>query len=378
MKEIHLGKVLLENRHRLGVTQDELAEYLGVSKAAVSKWETETTYPDILMLPRLASYFHITIDELMGYEPQLDTGQIRELYARLSEEFAVLPFEQALEHCREAARKYCSCYPLLFQIGSLLINHSMMGGPEGSTEITDEAMALFRKVKTGTDDPSLGTEALQMEALCLLRLNRPEEVLDLLQKDTSVTLIPEPLIASAWQMLGNITEAKRILQVGIYNQLLSMLNLLPQYMNLCRDDRPAYEESCRRILEIADIFHLDRLHPSILLTCLLTMAQGWASMGEKDLCLSLLEKYADLATGEIWPLRLKGDDYFNLIDDWFEKNLLLGTQLPRDEAVIRQSMVQSVAENPAFSGFADDTRFLTVIQRLEQLTTEPADPVTKE
>ena len=277
MKEIHLGKVLLENRHRLGVTQDELAEYLGVSKAAVSKWETETTYPDILMLPRLASYFHITIDELMGYEPQLDTGQIRELYARLSEEFAVLPFEQALEHCREAARKYCSCYPLLFQIGSLLINQSMMGGPEGSTEITDEAMALFRKVKTGTDDPSLGTEALQMEALCLL-----------------------------------------------------------------------------------------------------TMAQGWASMGEKDLCLSLLEKYADLATGEIWPLRLKGDDYFNLIDDWFEKNLLLGTQLPRDETVIRQSMVQSVAENPAFSGFADDTRFLTVIQRLEQLTTEPADPVTKE
>ena len=74
----------------------------------------------------------------------------------------------------------------------------------------------------------------------------------------------------------------------------------------------------------------------------------------------------------------KGDDYFNLMDDWFEKNLLLGTQLPRDEAVIRQSMVQSIAENPAFSGFADDTRFLTVIQRLEQLTTEPADPVTKE
>ena len=55
MKEIHLGRILAENRRRKGITQDELAEVMGVSKAAVSKWETESTYPDILLLPRLAS-----------------------------------------------------------------------------------------------------------------------------------------------------------------------------------------------------------------------------------------------------------------------------------------------------------------------------------
>lgn len=40
MKEIRLGRVLVGNRHKRGITQDELAAYLGVSKAAVSKWET--------------------------------------------------------------------------------------------------------------------------------------------------------------------------------------------------------------------------------------------------------------------------------------------------------------------------------------------------
>lgn len=40
MKEIKLGKILLDNRHKRGVTQEQLAEYMGVSKAAVSKWET--------------------------------------------------------------------------------------------------------------------------------------------------------------------------------------------------------------------------------------------------------------------------------------------------------------------------------------------------
>ena len=66
MKEINLGRILIENRHKRGITQEELAEYIGVSKAAVSKWEIGMTYPDISLLPRLASYFNISIDELMG------------------------------------------------------------------------------------------------------------------------------------------------------------------------------------------------------------------------------------------------------------------------------------------------------------------------
>ena len=40
MKEINLGRIRVENRHERGITQDELAVYMGVSKAAVSKWET--------------------------------------------------------------------------------------------------------------------------------------------------------------------------------------------------------------------------------------------------------------------------------------------------------------------------------------------------
>ena len=109
MKEIHLGRILSENRRRKGITQDELAEFMGVSKAAVSKWETESTYPDILLLPRLAAYFDMSIDGLMGYEPQMDKREIRETHRRLSEEFTTLPFEEALEHCREYARDYYSC-----------------------------------------------------------------------------------------------------------------------------------------------------------------------------------------------------------------------------------------------------------------------------
>ncbi len=67
MKELNIGRILIENRHKRGVTQDELANYMGVSKASVSKWENAVTYPDITILPKLAAFFNISIDELMGY-----------------------------------------------------------------------------------------------------------------------------------------------------------------------------------------------------------------------------------------------------------------------------------------------------------------------
>ena len=77
MKEINIAKVLVKKRKEKGITQDELANYIGVSKASVSKWETEQSYPDVTFLPQLAAYFNISIDELMDYKPQMAKEEVR-------------------------------------------------------------------------------------------------------------------------------------------------------------------------------------------------------------------------------------------------------------------------------------------------------------
>lgn len=65
-----LGKRIIAHRKRLGLTQDALAERLGVTAQAVSKWENDLSCPDIGMLPRLAAIFGTTTDELLGIERQ--------------------------------------------------------------------------------------------------------------------------------------------------------------------------------------------------------------------------------------------------------------------------------------------------------------------
>ncbi len=61
-----LGKRIAARRKLLGITQDRLAEQLGVTAQAVSKWENDQSCPDITMLPKLAEIFGISVDALLG------------------------------------------------------------------------------------------------------------------------------------------------------------------------------------------------------------------------------------------------------------------------------------------------------------------------
>ena len=63
---MNLGNSINTLRKQKNVTQEELAAELGVTAAAVSKWENGYTLPDILMLCALADYFEVTTDELLG------------------------------------------------------------------------------------------------------------------------------------------------------------------------------------------------------------------------------------------------------------------------------------------------------------------------
>ena len=60
MNTLQFADNLTRLRREKKVTQEELADFIGVTKASVSKWETRQSLPDILILPQLASFFNVT------------------------------------------------------------------------------------------------------------------------------------------------------------------------------------------------------------------------------------------------------------------------------------------------------------------------------
>lgn len=68
-----IGKKIGMLRRQAGLTQDELAEKLGVSAQAVSKWENDISCPDIMLLTPLSELFGVTVDELLSNKPKQET-----------------------------------------------------------------------------------------------------------------------------------------------------------------------------------------------------------------------------------------------------------------------------------------------------------------
>ena len=98
---MNIGTKINEYRRRKGATQEDLANYTGVSTAAVSKLETEASLPDITLLPKIAEFLEVSIDVLMDFE--LHTDHIDELrhwdnrYLRTKDYNAGIPvYEEAL------------------------------------------------------------------------------------------------------------------------------------------------------------------------------------------------------------------------------------------------------------------------------------------
>ena len=63
---INIGDTIKSMRKNKNITQETLANFLGVSNQSISKWERNETYPDIAMLPAIASFFGTSVDNLLG------------------------------------------------------------------------------------------------------------------------------------------------------------------------------------------------------------------------------------------------------------------------------------------------------------------------
>ncbi len=118
---MNIGNTIKELRLKKRITQEELAENLGVSPKAVSRWENQTTFPDISLLPAIAYYFGITTDELLGvdlYKKDEDIKLILEEVKKYKHSGDML---KLIELLKNGLKKYPNNFVLLEQLSFALL-----------------------------------------------------------------------------------------------------------------------------------------------------------------------------------------------------------------------------------------------------------------
>ena len=81
---MNIGNSLFQARKKCGLSQEEVAEKLGVSRQNVSKWETDETVPDIRQSKKMAKFYHVSLDELIDFD--IDIQEIKEAINKTSED----------------------------------------------------------------------------------------------------------------------------------------------------------------------------------------------------------------------------------------------------------------------------------------------------
>lgn len=397
---VSIGRTIARERRSRGVTQEALAAHLGVSKAAVSKWELGQSLPDVSLLPRIAAYFSLTLDELFDWRDELTQEESASLYAEVYA-LGEKDLDAAHERLRALAAEHYSDARLLLMLATLLTvwaaglatsfaptgkNDDAPGsGTDSAKEalpdagkLADEALALLDRVLEVTTDPSTLYLAQQQKATTLFQTSRYEEAATLLEplvrrQDAGA---PTMLLASAYHKLGRDDEAIELLQAERLRAASFVLSSLTQEIGMRSDAvfALAAGDTAEAIYASLDMGAVNPLFP---VTMSLEVAEALRRACEKDGALEALARAVDAlaatpvnpdpSSSPLWDRMANRLDPAQAGEAWAEHK---ARQAGEAAALMRRALVEEVM-SPEWRDLAgNDPRYRKILETLESLANE--------
>ncbi len=182
---ILIGENIKRLRKSKSITQEQLAEAMSVTCAAVSKWERNESYPDITLLSPLAYYFGVTIDELMGYDESKIDREIEDILAHYCELCTPETWAEARKLITEAYKKYPNDYRIMhtymWNVGCAAGEHDI----EILLSHKEEFAKICDRIISGCTDNGIRLGAYSMLGKLLWAEGNAEEALDMYSKNMS-------------------------------------------------------------------------------------------------------------------------------------------------------------------------------------------------
>lgn len=235
------------------MTQTQLATVFDVSEQAISRWENGNAYPDITLLPAIAEYFDITIDELMGMDNYNDEKEIDSIIATVKENQRHGNISENINILQEASKKYPKNYVIMNYLIDQLIFEQC--DEERKMANAEKAVELCERLLSECNDREICNYVVNQEISAFQILGEMGEAIEIAKSQPSIWECRDFKLISLYNGDEQKTHAKNtVMQFAqaLYWTILQLTDLGFEDDSLMIRDRI---NIAKRALDILDIIY---------------------------------------------------------------------------------------------------------------------------
>lgn len=239
---LSIGENIKRMRRKRNLTQEEMAAHLGISFQSVSKWERGDGYPDITMLPALANYFGISVDELLGMSEIAKKAQYDEINRMWDENNKKGLHSENVALMRQSLKTFPNNALLLVQLSTSL--EKLDGTDEEKLKYLKESIAVQEQILRYGEDSEVRSATLYNICFAYLKAGEYDKALEQAKKLPNLYKTRENALVYLLQGEEKHQVAKEALTPLAWTIALHMTALYET------EKSPAYLTKAEKILDI--------------------------------------------------------------------------------------------------------------------------------
>ncbi len=228
-----INEIIRERRLAKQLTQEQMANYLGVTAPAVNKWEKGTSYPDITLLPALARLLDTDLNTLLSFKEELTEKEIALFLNRLSAIAETDGFEKAYVSAMEKLKEYPTDYSLMLNAAVWLDGAVMLyGKKESAEEYRVVVESLYQRALCSQDNNVRNRACSMLISRCMGRkeYDKAQELLHQLPEEAPVD--KKQLQANLFIACGKLDEAAKLEEEKLLSATNEVLAILVNLMEI--------------------------------------------------------------------------------------------------------------------------------------------------
>lgn len=280
-----INQVIREKRKELSLTQEQIADFLGVSTPAVNKWEKGSTYPDITLLPALARLLKIDLNTLMSFHDDLSDVEIQNFVDEIDQTIREQDYETAFQKAISKIHEYPTCDRLIYSV-ILYLEGALTLYKVSAIEQYQKKYEMFYKQLAASEIPEIRDTAAGM--LISYARNRGDfsKAEELINSLPFSAIDKEEQLAILYQRQERYQDAEKIWEHRVMKGVTKIQTALVNMMeNALKEKR---KDDAKFLAEVYEVITRQFCFPEWMgynAHLLLALAKK-----DKDGCLSVLQK----------------------------------------------------------------------------------------